>query len=83
MRRALLADREMPYACDGAIVYRLAAPAADHYFFINDGEPREVRLDTRRFRYRRVTDPVSGAEVQLGGPVALEAHSGRWLRFEK
>ncbi|MGC9449995.1 MAG: beta-galactosidase trimerization domain-containing protein [Oceanipulchritudo sp.] len=72
-----------PYACEGAHVYRLAAPGADHYFFINDDEEKEVVLDTRAYRYRTITDPVSGKTLEPGAPILLEGHSGRWLRFGK
>jgi beta-galactosidase len=72
-----------PYSCEGAFVYRLAAAQADHYFLINDGEAREVRLDTGDYAYASVSDPVSGEVLQPGAPVALEGHSGRWLRFAK
>ncbi|MBD0254433.1 MAG: hypothetical protein ICV83_01840 [Cytophagales bacterium] len=30
------------YTCEGALVYRLAAPQADHYFFSNDGPATAV-----------------------------------------
>jgi len=72
-----------PYACDGAIAYRLAAPAADHYFLINDGPARDVGLDVGEHRYRRAADAVTGEELAPGKPIALAAHDGRWLRFEK
>jgi beta-galactosidase len=79
----VLGGYESPYACDGALVYRLAAPQADHYFLMNDGEAKTVWLDTKRQRYRGATDPVSGESLALGGPIALEAYSGRWLRLVK
>jgi len=72
-----------PYACEGAYVYRLAAPEADHYFFINDDEAKSVNLTFRKYRYSKVTDPITGEELKLGEQIDLEAYSGRWLRFEK
>ncbi len=33
----VLANQPLPFRCSGALVYRLAAPKADHYFLINDG----------------------------------------------
>jgi beta-galactosidase len=83
LRRFAMGALESPYACDGAVVYRLAAPRADHYFFINDGPAAKVRLDTKKYRYRAAGDPVSGQSLKLGEPVELEAHSGRWLRLER
>lgn len=78
-----LADYSPPYACEEAIVYRLAAPEADHYFFINDGEALSARLDVRNYEYGSVSDPVSGEELVQGAAIELEAYSGRWLRFAK
>lgn len=72
-----------PYACEGAIVYRLASEKADHYFFMNDGPARKVRFDTGDYRYSRVTDALTGETLQPGDPVDLEGHSARWLRFER
>lgn len=79
--KTALGKRKSPYACKGAIVYRIAAPAADHYFLINDGPAKAVTLDTRQFRYRSVTDAVSGERIK--GRIGLPAHGGRWLRMEK
>jgi len=72
-----------PYACRGAICYRLAAPKADHYFLINDGPAAAASLDTGDLRYVRAADPVTGEDLPIGRPIALEAYSGRWVRMEK
>jgi beta-galactosidase len=77
----MLGSLDSPYACEGAIVFRLAAPGADHYFFINDEEAKSVRLKTRGYAYRSVTDAITGEKLELGAPISLEAFSGRWLRF--
>ncbi|MEM9328026.1 MAG: beta-galactosidase trimerization domain-containing protein [Bacteroidota bacterium] len=78
-----LGGLESPYACDGAMVYRLAAPDADHYFFINDNEAQSVNLTFRDYQYSKVEDGITGQSLNLGGSIPLEAYSGRWLRFEK
>jgi len=80
LRQYALGGQAAPYASD-AIVYRLATPSADHYFLINDGPARTVRLDTRAFRYTSASDALTGEK--LSGPIALEAYSGRWLRYQK
>jgi beta-galactosidase len=72
-----------PFACDGAIVYRLASPKADHYFLLNDGPARTVRLDTKALRYRTASDAVTGERLLLGGEIKLAAHDARWVRLEK
>jgi beta-galactosidase len=78
-----LGPHRSPYSCRDAIAYRLAAPDADHYFLINDGPARRATLDTRDFRYRRVSDVVTQEELPIGEPIALPSHGGRWLRYEK
>lgn len=79
--RHTLGPYRSPCVCRGALVYRLAAPEADHYFLINDGPAKTVRLDSKAYRYRSVTDAVTEEKLKLGGPIKLEAYSGRWLRF--
>lgn len=81
--RHALGKYESPYACDGALAYRLAAPLADHYFLINDGPAISVSLKTKLQKYHSVNDAVSGESLTPGGGIDLPAHSGRWLRFEK
>jgi len=78
-----LGGLELPYAVDDAIVYRIAAPQADHYFFINDDDAKEVSLSFRNYKYQTVADPISGESLGIGDKISLEAFSGRWLRFEK
>lgn len=77
-----LEDKLPRYRCKDAIVYRLAAPGADHYFFMNDGPARSVRLSTD-FDYASCEDAVSGEKLSIGAKVALDAYSARWLRFAK
>ncbi len=78
-----LGSLESPFACEGALVYRLAAPEADHYFVINPGGRRTVSLDTRRLRYSRAEDALTCEEVNLGEGLELPCCGGRWLRLEK
>jgi len=72
----------MPYSCDNAIVYRIAAPAADHYFFINDEEEKTTSLKFTNYRYKAFTDAITGETINPEALV-LEAYSGRWIRCEK
>jgi beta-galactosidase len=71
------------YTCVGAVAYRLATPTADHYFLINDGPAKQVRLNPSGYRYRSSEDPVEGKTLVLGEPISLEAYSGRWIRMQK
>ncbi|MEI7834653.1 MAG: hypothetical protein WCJ56_15820, partial [bacterium] len=69
------------YRCDGALVYRQAAPAADHYFLVNDGPATSVALATA-FHYTVITDAVTDEPVDMQA-IQIDAHSGRWLRCVK
>ncbi len=80
--RYVLGGRTSPYFADGALVYRLATPDADHYFLINDGDGKSVNFSSI-FSYQDVVDAVTGEQLQLGAPILLERDSGRWLRFGK
>jgi len=74
---------QSPYACEGAIVYRLASPTADHYFLINDGPACEVSLVLRGMVYEEAEDVLSGQPIRLDSSLRLEAYSGKWLRAIK
>lgn len=81
--RYTLGEIKAPYSAKGAIVYRIASTAADHYFLLNDGPGKAVNLNTGYFRYKSLTDAVTGEKLPLGQAIPLEADNGRWLRFEK
>lgn len=76
-----LGDYQSPYTCEDAIVYRLAGPDADHYYFMNDGEERMVQFSSE-FSYSKVVDAVSGEKVDLG-KIHLPADDARWIRMGK
>jgi beta-galactosidase len=77
-----LNGKESPYSCPNAIVYRLSAPKADHYFFINDNEPRTTSINFLNYRYKSFIDAVTGELVDPSA-IQLEGYSGRWIRCEK
>lgn len=79
----LLGPYKPTYSCQEAIVYKLAAPEADHFFLINDGPKTEARLSCDVSQYNKLIDAITGEELTIGDPVALDANSGRWLRYEK
>lgn len=83
LRDAALNGREVPFRCPDGIVYRLAAPAADHYFFMNDQGPREVAFQVPVGCYSSAEDPETGEPVDLHQPIALEGWGARWLRCLK
>jgi beta-galactosidase len=72
------------FACDEAIVYRLAAPAADHFILLNDHSTlRSAKLSMPALIYRAAHDPVTGEKLAPGAAIEIQAHSARWVRFEK
>jgi beta-galactosidase len=78
-----LGRHRSPYACGEAIVYRLAAPQADHYFIMNDRPARKVKLQFERYQYRACIDAVTGETIVIDAPLGLEGYSGRWIRCIK
>ena len=80
--RFMLGDLEPFFSCENAIVYRIAAPDADHYFLINDGEAQSVKLNTL-YEYTTRMDAITGEILPLEHPIELEGFSGRWVRCEK
>jgi beta-galactosidase len=71
-----------PYTSSNAVVYRLAAPKADHYFFLNDGEPTTTIFSSSRYTYKKFTDAITGDEINPKS-ISIEGYSGRWVRAEK
>jgi beta-galactosidase len=81
--RQVLGQYQSPYSCDDAIVYRLAAEDADHYFIINDGEARSVRINFGDYAYKGMEDPLNGEALDMRAPVEVERYNGRWIRMVK
>jgi beta-galactosidase len=77
--RHTLGNTPLPYSSD-AIVYRLSAPKADHYFLINDSETRGVHLHTPGYSYTEWEDAITLAKINPDEAITLPSHSGRWIR---
>jgi beta-galactosidase len=83
LREWALADLKPGFSCDEAIVYRRAAPQADHFFFINEGPPTVARLVTDAAgMYRQVSDAMTGEPVDLKR-ISVDAHNARWIRCQR
>ncbi|RMD78201.1 MAG: hypothetical protein D6820_10375, partial [Lentisphaerae bacterium] len=78
----ILGDNNSPYSCAEALVYRLSAPAADHYFLINDGPAVTAHLKTE-FNYIRIRELLDDKPVNLNEGVPIPGWSAVWLRCEK
>lgn len=73
---------EAPFECD-ALTYRLVAPEADHYFVINDGETRTVRLGDFDQSYSAFEDVLLDRHRIDPDEIELPRHSGVWIRALK
>jgi beta-galactosidase len=79
-----LGDLKSPFNCDDAIVYRLAAGTADHYFLLNTSEEnKNANLKFDYFTYKNTMDAVTGEKIDLKNGLMVEAGSARWIRMEK
>jgi beta-galactosidase len=76
-----LGELESPYECEGALVYRLSGPQADHYYFINDGVAKNVVFRSK-YAYKNAVDALTGEQVDLND-ISLRADDARWIRMEK
>ncbi len=84
LRDYVLGDYKSPISSEGAILYRLAASEADHYFLLNPGDERYVGLKTHEdINYKRAINAITQEEIDMNQKIFLESHSGKWLRFEK
>jgi len=84
LREYVLGNHESPFSSEGAIVYRLSAPEADHYFLLNSGEDQYVGLKPHEnIHYTKAINAITGEAIQLNEKIFLESHSGKWLRLEK
>jgi len=74
-----------PYRCDGAIVYRQSAPAADHYFIINDAPARRVALTVYDRVYTAGEEVVDQTILNPTNPIEIDlpAYSGLWIRMAR
>lgn len=80
-RHALGDNISAPYSCEGALVYKLSAPNADHYYFINDGTAKSV-IFRSEMKYKNAIDALTGAKVDPLS-IKLDADDARWIRMEK
>lgn len=64
------------------LVYRRSAPAADHYFVINEGDERTVVLGDFKRKYAKAVELIEGKPLSIGKTLKIEvpANSGVWIR---
>ncbi|MCB0588710.1 MAG: beta-galactosidase trimerization domain-containing protein [Phaeodactylibacter sp.] len=84
-----LGDIRPPFEVKGnkeSMVMRRAAPAADHYFILNDGPAEEIVIRSDVIRYRAAENVYTGEQLQLiqdGFTVKVPERSGVWVRAVK
>lgn len=73
---------ELPYACEGAIAYRLVGPGVQHYFVLNDGPAVRAKLAVRDRRVQAVRDVIADEAMNVGSTIEVDlpGHDGRWIR---
>lgn len=73
----------IPHRCEEAIVYRLAAPGADHYVLVNEqNQVVTANLQLAQAPSGAVTDAVTGEETDPAA-ILLAPESARWLRVPR
>ncbi len=83
LRKYVLGSYQSAYQCEGAIVYRLASPDADHYFLLNDSPAKQVKLGFDFYNYQSCSDVILNEPLTLNEWIEMPAYGARWLRFEK
>ncbi|MFP4511042.1 MAG: beta-galactosidase trimerization domain-containing protein [Spirochaetaceae bacterium] len=83
VRGYILDGRSPGYSCNDTIVYRIAAPEADHYFLMNDAPARSVSLETPGYSYVGYEDPVTETAIENLSAISLPAYGARWIRCVK
>ncbi|MFW6233912.1 MAG: beta-galactosidase trimerization domain-containing protein [Spirochaetota bacterium] len=79
----LLSGRDPYYRFESeAVCYRLAAPDADHWFFVNDGPATSGYFSLVPREYAGSQDVLTGEQVDISAPFSIEADGGRWIRCE-
>ena len=85
-----LSDIRAPFQVHGAetsLVFRRAAPTADHYLVINPGDEETIRISSKDIAYANAKDIINTRELEIArnGQVSINvpAHSGAWIRLEK
>jgi beta-galactosidase len=84
IRELTLITEEIPATCEGALLYQQIAPAAAHYFLINDqSTPVTVSLDIKEFTPGKAMDAVTDEPLASLAEIAIPREDARWIRVEK
>lgn len=85
-----LADIRPPFQVAGAmrsLVFRRAAPKADHYLIINPGEEEVINISSKDITYTAGRDIIREEDLEIGrnGQISVRVPegSGAWVRLEK
>ena len=83
LQKTILGSCQPIYTCTNAIVYRLATPEADHYFIMNEGKAKNVRLTLNNTSKRIATEILSNKKINLNQAFSLADNESMWLRVSK
>jgi len=83
LQKTILGSCQPIYTCTNAIVYRLATPEADHYFIMNEGKAKNVRLTLNNTSKRIATEILSNKKINLNQAFSLSDNESMWLRVSK
>jgi hypothetical protein len=90
LAKATLGNIRPPFLVNGAqnsLVFRRAAPKADHYFVLNTGDGKEtIRITSQDINYVQASDIIDGKSINVvnnGISIDVPASSGVWVRMQK
>jgi beta-galactosidase len=69
-----------------SLVFRRAAPKADHFFIINPGDDEVIEISSEDINYTTITDIINNEAINLSeGKIKIKvpAGSGSWVRAVK
>lgn len=85
-----LGDIRPPFHVSGAetsLVFRRAAPEADHFLIINRGEEETIAISSSDISYVSARDVIKNDDLQIDRnghlSIRVPARSGAWVRLEK
>lgn len=80
----LLGDTDPQFEVEGAPwTFRISAPAADHYFLINEGPAETATFKRVPFAYGECIDVLSGEPIDLAQALPVGKDDGLWIRCAK
>ncbi len=83
LQKTILGEIKPAFRCANAIVYRLATPTAEHFFVLNDGKKKEVKISFSNKSEKIATDILTNKKINLNQSFSLAENDALWLRLAK